>query len=388
MKDIVTAWQMKGEGVFNDHADAAYDASVLARLGELHADVEAWLAPLVAGLPRLARYGERLGAAAAAAAAGDGKYIASPRVDSYHGVWFELHEDLILLAGRNRTDEVAAGPRMSLDGRRIVVTGASAGLGAHTVRLLAGRGAQVLAVGRRLERLEALAAELADAPGRVVPCRADVTSEADADRLVAAAVEALGGIDVLVNNAGSEVQGGLDVLAVADLEGMLRSNVVSVFLVTRAALPELRRSGGMVVNLGSTVVARPPHGRFGYVASKAAVEAMTRALAADLGRDGIRVNCIRPGIIPSELRGSTEDEERARFETGHALRPPGPVRGGAGERHRRGRRLAGRRRRALGHRRGHRRGRRADPGRSATPSDAGSPTLGCGAAGRRAAATG
>jgi 3-oxoacyl-[acyl-carrier protein] reductase len=97
---------------------------------------------------------------------------------------------------------------------------------------------------------------------------------------------------------------------------MLRGNVVSVFLVTRAALGELRKSRGMVVNLGSTVVGRPPHSRFGYVASKAAVEAMTRALAADLGRDGIRVNCLRPGIIPSELRGSSEAEERARFETG------------------------------------------------------------------------
>jgi NAD(P)-dependent dehydrogenase (short-subunit alcohol dehydrogenase family) len=205
---------------------------------------------------------------------------------------------------------------MSVEGRRIVVTGASAGLGAHTVRLLAGRGAQVIAAGRRRERLKALAAELVDAPGRVVPCVADVTSEQDAERLVAAAVEALGGIDVLVNNAGAEVQGGLEQLTVADLDGMLRSNVVSVFLVTRAALGELRRSRGMVVNLGSTVVGRPPHGRFGYVASKAAVEAMTRALAADLGRDGIRVNCIRPGIIPSELRGTTEDEERVRFETG------------------------------------------------------------------------
>ncbi len=109
MKDVVTAWQMKGEGVFNDHADAAYDATVLARLGGLHVDVEAWLAPLTARLPRLARYGVRLGAAAAAAAAGDGKFIASPRVDSYHGVWFELHEDLIGLAGRTRADEVAAG---------------------------------------------------------------------------------------------------------------------------------------------------------------------------------------------------------------------------------------------------------------------------------------
>jgi len=109
MKEVVTDWQMKGEGAFNDHADAAYDAAVLDRLGSLHLDVEAWLRPLVAGLPRLGRYGARLAAAAAAAAAGDGKYIASPRVDSYHGVWFELHEDLIILAGRTRADEVAAG---------------------------------------------------------------------------------------------------------------------------------------------------------------------------------------------------------------------------------------------------------------------------------------
>jgi 3-oxoacyl-[acyl-carrier protein] reductase len=89
-----------------------------------------------------------------------------------------------------------------------------------------------------------------------------------------------------------------------------------VFLCTRAALPELKRSRGAVINLGSTVVARPPRGRFGYVASKGAVEAMSRALALDLGRDGIRVNVIRPGIIPSELRGLNEAEERARFETG------------------------------------------------------------------------
>ena len=75
----------------------------------------------------------------------------------------------------------------------------------------------------------------------------------------------------------------------------------------------------MVINLGSTVVSRPPRGRFGYVASKGAVEAMSRALAIDLGLDGIRVNVIRPGIVPSELRGSTEAEEQARFETGIAF---------------------------------------------------------------------
>jgi NAD(P)-dependent dehydrogenase (short-subunit alcohol dehydrogenase family) len=205
---------------------------------------------------------------------------------------------------------------VTLEGRRVVVTGASSGLGAHTVRLLAGRGADVVAAGRRLDRLEALAAETAGAPGHVVPVRADVTSEDDVVALVAAAMAALGGIDVLVNNAGSEVQGPIDRLSLDDFEGMFRANAVSVFLCVRAALPALRESRGMVVNLGSTVVGRPPRGRFGYVASKGAVEAMSRALAVDLGRDGIRVNCIRPGIIPSELRGLTEDEERARLEAG------------------------------------------------------------------------
>ncbi len=205
---------------------------------------------------------------------------------------------------------------MTLAGCRIVVTGASSGIGAHAVRLLVGHGAHVLAAARRVERLEALAADLAGAPGRVVVHRADVTRDADARAMVAAATHALGGIDVLVNNAGSEVQAPIDVLAENDLEGMLRANVVSVFLCTRAALPELRKSRGVVINLGSTVVARPPRGRFGYVASKGAVEAMSRALALDLGRDGIRVNVIRPGIIPSELRGRTEEQERATFATG------------------------------------------------------------------------
>jgi NAD(P)-dependent dehydrogenase (short-subunit alcohol dehydrogenase family) len=208
---------------------------------------------------------------------------------------------------------------MALDGIRVVVTGASSGLGAHAVRHLAGLGAHVLAVARRADRLEQLARELAAAPGRVVAHRADVSLDVDARAMIAAAVEAFGGIDLLVNNAGSEVQGPIDVLADADFEGMLRANVVSVFVCTRAALPELRKSRGAVINVGSTVVARPPRGRFGYVASKGAVEAMSRALALDLGRDGVRVNVIRPGIIPSELRGLTEEEERTKFATGVAF---------------------------------------------------------------------
>ena len=112
MKATVTAWQMRdvdGTQAFNDHADAAYDARILGDLAALHVDAATWLRPLVAGLPRLGTYLARLERAATEAAGGDGRFVASPRVDNYHGVWFELHEDLILLAGRNRADEVAAG---------------------------------------------------------------------------------------------------------------------------------------------------------------------------------------------------------------------------------------------------------------------------------------
>jgi pyruvate,orthophosphate dikinase len=112
MKETATAWQMRevdGAQTFNDHSDAAYDARVLGDLAALHADACAWLIPLEAGLPRLAAYRQRLDRAAHAARGGDQRYVASPRVDSYHSVWFELHEDLILLAGRSRADEVASG---------------------------------------------------------------------------------------------------------------------------------------------------------------------------------------------------------------------------------------------------------------------------------------
>ena len=108
VKEFATAWQLK-DGAPNPHTDAAYDASVLGSLALLHEAVMAWLDGAAAGLPRLHQYGRRLAAAASAVAAGNGKYVASPRVDSYHGVWFELHEDLILLAGRSRVGEVAAG---------------------------------------------------------------------------------------------------------------------------------------------------------------------------------------------------------------------------------------------------------------------------------------
>jgi pyruvate, orthophosphate dikinase len=112
MKDIVTAWQMRdvdGEQVFNDHTDIDYDAKVLDDLAALHAETASWMAPLAEPLRRYAVYRARLNGALELARGGDTRYVASPRVDSYHSVWFELHEDLIRLAGRRRSDEAAAG---------------------------------------------------------------------------------------------------------------------------------------------------------------------------------------------------------------------------------------------------------------------------------------
>ena len=111
MKDTVTAWQVRAEGdepLLNDHSDAAYDMQVLDTLAKLHADTLAWMASLVAAFARFRRYRSRLEHALAAARGGDQRYVTSPRVDSYHSVWFELHEDLIRLANRKRADEPTA----------------------------------------------------------------------------------------------------------------------------------------------------------------------------------------------------------------------------------------------------------------------------------------
>jgi len=108
MKDTVTAWQLRAAGdepQFNDHTDAEYDEQVLNGLADLHADTLAWMTPLTDAFPRFVRYRLRLEQALDAARDGDQRYVASPRVDSYHSVWFELHEDLIRLAGRQRLSE-------------------------------------------------------------------------------------------------------------------------------------------------------------------------------------------------------------------------------------------------------------------------------------------
>jgi pyruvate, orthophosphate dikinase len=107
VKTAVTAWQVRsvcGQQVLNDHADASYDATVLADLRTIHAEMTAWLSSIGDASGRLRAYAARLDRAAAAVAAGDYRFVSSPRVDSYHSVWFELHEELLRLAGRSRPE--------------------------------------------------------------------------------------------------------------------------------------------------------------------------------------------------------------------------------------------------------------------------------------------
>lgn len=108
-KTIITSWQMRDEGTPNDHTDPEYDAGVLGELGALHGEFAGLLERIVAAAPRLAHYPPRFTAALEHIRAGEHHYVARPILDSYHTVWFELHEELIGLLGRTRAEEAADG---------------------------------------------------------------------------------------------------------------------------------------------------------------------------------------------------------------------------------------------------------------------------------------
>jgi NAD(P)-dependent dehydrogenase (short-subunit alcohol dehydrogenase family) len=198
-----------------------------------------------------------------------------------------------------------------LTGRVAVVTGASSGLGARFAAVLAEAGAQVVAAARRLERLEALAGEHPS----IHPLACDVTTEEGPRELVASALERFGRVDVCVNNAGI-ASGGPEQQATLDgFRAVLRVNLEALFAVSLAAAAPMReQGGGSVVNVSSMFgsVASAPVPDAGYVASKSAVNGLTRELAAQWAADGVRVNAIAPGWFPSELTAELLDDERSR----------------------------------------------------------------------------
>lgn len=204
-----------------------------------------------------------------------------------------------------------SGPALfDLTGRVAIVTGASSGLGDGFARTLGAAGATVVAAARRVDRLEALAAEV---PG-LVPVECDVTDPDDRARLVATATAINGGVDVLVNNAG--MPGPPDALTetAEEFDAILTLNLTAgVRLAVEVArtLPEDR--GASIINISSVVglVSTAPIGGAGYAASKAAVIGVTRELAGQWGRRGIRVNALVPGWFDTEMTDGLFSNEKS-----------------------------------------------------------------------------
>lgn len=179
----------------------------------------------------------------------------------------------------------------------VVVTGAGSGIGRATARRAARLGARVLAVGRRIDPLRATA----DGHPAVVPFPVDITHPDAPDRIADAAVDQFGRLDGLVNNAGV-LGGGLLAETTRDrTEPVWETNVIAPMLLSRAALPHLVRRNGVIVNVSTSVGQRGWAGSGPYVASKAALESLTRSWSVELAPRGVRVVAVAPGAIDTPI---------------------------------------------------------------------------------------
>ncbi len=210
---------------------------------------------------------------------------------------------------------------MRVKDKSIIVTGAGGGIGEGIARRLAAEGAKVVVNDIEAALGEKVVAAIEKAGGTASFFKADVTKSADVKALVAAAVERHGTLDVMINNAGwtHRNQPALDV-SEDDFDKCYAINVKSIYLSTVHAVPVFReRGGGVFINIASTAGVRPRPGLTWYNGSKGAVITTSKSLAAELGPDNIRVNCINPVFNPdtglsAEFAGGPIDEERkARF---------------------------------------------------------------------------
>jgi 3-oxoacyl-[acyl-carrier protein] reductase len=187
-----------------------------------------------------------------------------------------------------------------------IVTGAAHGIGAAYARRLCREGAAVVLADLDEPAASAVAGELRAAGHRALGCRADVSDDADLARMVERTVEEFGTITALVNNAAvfSVVpmsRAPYDRIAVDEWDLMMRVNVRGTWQACRAVLPTMRSAGyGKIVNISSNTALTGSASRMHYVSSKAAILGLTKSLAKEVGRDGVRVNCVAPGSTLSE----------------------------------------------------------------------------------------
>lgn len=201
---------------------------------------------------------------------------------------------------------------MRLQNKVAIVTGGSRGIGKAIAVAFVGEGASVVIAGRHIEKLELAAAEIG---AGCLPVAADVSKAQDVEKLVSAAIGRFKRIDVLVNNAGVLLPGTAEQISEEDFDQTFNVNVRGLWLLSRAVLPHMRASnggGGSIINIGSVLSMLGARNRVAYAASKGAVLAMTRAMALDHAAEKIRVNCICPGIVETELVARFNTDENVR----------------------------------------------------------------------------
>lgn len=188
----------------------------------------------------------------------------------------------------------------SLEGQVAVVTGAGRGIGEGIAHVLAGAGAAVVCAARRAHEIETVAKEIVGAHGKAIAVATDVTDDAALERLAERAVREFGRLDIWVNNAGgSPLQMPLMELPREEWEATLALNLTAIFSATRIAARRMT-AGGRIINISSIAAEMVIPGSGHYGAAKAATNMLTRAFAQELG-PRIRVNCIMPGAVPTEI---------------------------------------------------------------------------------------
>jgi NADP-dependent 3-hydroxy acid dehydrogenase YdfG len=200
----------------------------------------------------------------------------------------------------------------NIQGKVVVITGASSGLGEATARHLSAQGAIVVLGARRVDRIEALAKELAQAGGQALALATDVTDPEQVKALVDAAVQAYGRIDVMLNNAGLMPHSPLERLKIADWDRSIDVNIKGVLYGIAAALPHMQRQkSGQIVNVSSVAGHKVGIGNAVYSATKTAVRVISEGLRQEVKPYNIRTTIVSPGAIATELPESATEPDVA-----------------------------------------------------------------------------